>query len=158
MWAAPRARERLKGLAPNGSLILNSRGPVQGVRWQSVSSDAGDTWSAPRVLDFGFGSSCEGSILRPVEGRNLLLFAHAGRVDGVYGRFNLSVWASRDSGASWHAFHMAEAGMNATQLRALHTAYSSMLPLNATHVALVYERGPMGSRVGAGEYATPRIR
>ena len=33
------------------------------------------------------------------------------------------------------------------------TAYSSLLPLNETHVSLVYERGPMGSRVGAGEYA-----
>ena len=34
--------------------------------------------------------------------------------------------------------------------------YSSLLPLNDTHVGMVYERGPMGSRVGAGEYATIR--
>lgn len=69
-----------------------------------------------------------------------------------------SLWhrASWDSGASWAAFHQAEHGLNETQLRGVHTAYSSLLPLNETHVGMVYERGPMGSRVGAGEYATIR--
>ena len=64
--------------------------------------------------------------------------------------------ASHDSGQSWFAFHKAEQGLNETQLRGVHTAYSSLLPLNDTHVGMVYERGPIGSRVGAGEYATIR--
>lgn len=71
-------------------------------------------------------------------------------------RWNLTVWSSTNSGAKWTAFHKAEQGLNETQLRGVHTAYSSMLPLNSTHVGMVYERGPMGSRVGAGEYATIR--
>lgn len=65
-------------VAQNGSLLLNSRGPAQGVRWQSASHDNGSTWSAPRVLDFGFGSSCEGSIIS-MPGTGLLLFSHAGQ-------------------------------------------------------------------------------
>ena len=57
---------------------------------------AGSTWSAPRVLDFGFGSSCEGSIIS-VPGRpGLLLFSHAGRIGTGHAsinRWNLSVWS-----------------------------------------------------------------
>ena len=63
--ANPRGGEAQIAMAGNGSLLLNSRGPVQGVRWQSESRDGGETWSQPRVLDFGFGSSCEGSLLAP---------------------------------------------------------------------------------------------
>jgi hypothetical protein len=48
--------------APNGSLLLNSRGTAS-TRYQSVSNDEGDTWSAPRAMD-GFGSSSEGSLIR----------------------------------------------------------------------------------------------
>ena len=77
--ANPKGGEAQVALAPNGSLLLNSRGPAQGVRWQSASADDGATWSAPRVLDFGFGSSCEGSIIA-VPGTDLLLFSHAGRI------------------------------------------------------------------------------
>ena len=128
------------------------------MRWQSASRDNGSTWSAPRVLDFGFGSSCEGSIVA-VPGKQLLLFSHAGRVGtgrSSINRWNLTVWYSVDSGASWTAYHKIEHGLNETQTRGVHTAYSSLLPLNDTHVAVIYERGPMGSRVGAGEYATIR--
>ena len=156
--ANPTGGEAQVALAQNGSLLLNSRGPAQGVRWQSASHDAGATWSAPRVLDFGFGASCEGSIIA-IPGTDLLLFSHAGRIGTgrpSINRWNLTVWSSTNSGANWTAFHKAEQGLNETQLRGVHTAYSSMLPLNATHVGMVYERGPMGSRVGAGEYATIR--
>lgn len=184
--ANPKGGEAQIALAPNGSLLLNSRGPAQGVRWQSASHDNGSTWSAPRVLDFGFGSSCEGSIIS-MPRTGLLLFSHAGRIGSgraSINRWNLSVWcapmstippfvstantecfrrthrmttdrASRD-GATWSAFHQAEHGLNETQLRGIHTAYSSLIALNDTHAAMVYERGPMGSRVGAGEYATIR--
>ena len=42
--------------------------------------------------------------------------------------------------------------LNASDLAALHTAYSSLVQLNETHAAVLYERGPMGARAGAGEY------
>ena len=154
--ANPKGGEAQCALAQNGSLLLNSRGPEQGVRWQSASHDNGLTWSLPRVLDFEFGSSCEGSLISQGP---LMLFSHAGRIGTgrwSINRWNLTVWASGDSGATWTAFHKAEQGMNETVLRGVHTAYSSLLTLNQTHAAMVYERGPMGSRVGAGEYATIR--
>ena len=47
-------------LAPNGSLLLNTRA-LQNLRQQSYSNDEGATWSAPRSLDGGFGSSAEGA-------------------------------------------------------------------------------------------------
>ena len=87
-------------VAQNGSLLLNSRGPAQGVRWESWSHDAGETWTPPLVSDYGFGSSCQGSVVR--DGTDLL-FAHPGRIGGEFNRWNLTVWRSRDSGASWAA-------------------------------------------------------
>jgi hypothetical protein len=136
------------------------------VRWQSESRDYGATWSAPRVLDFGFGSSCEGSIMRVPHSEDLLL-SHAGRVHDVWNRWNLTVWRSRDSGATWTAVLQVEA-MNASALEQLHTAYSTLVALpsaagtaSAT-TGLAYERGPMpGSHITpskCGEYATIRWR
>ena len=51
-------------LAPNSSLILNTRA-TQNLRFQAASTDAGRSWSLPRVLD-GFGSNAEGAMLRYV--------------------------------------------------------------------------------------------
>ena len=79
--------------------------------------------------------------------------AHSGRG----GRWNLTVYGSRDSGASWAALAQVEPpSFNASELAKLHTAYSSLVQLNATHGAVLYERGPMGAHGGAGEYQ--RIR
>ena len=100
--ANPHGGEAQIALAPNGSLLLNSRGPTQGVRWQSVSDDGGESWTAPRVLDFGFGSSCEGSLMRVPQSQRLL-FSHAGRIGDRYNRWNLTIWSSSDSGATWTA-------------------------------------------------------
>jgi len=111
----------------------------------------------------------------------MLCLAGIGTGRSSINRWNLTVWYSRNSGANWTAFHKAEQGLNETEARGVHTAYSSLLPLNSTHTALIYvsthaiilgsikrrdvflkdclwlqERGPMGSRVGAGEYATIR--
>ena len=166
--ANPRGGEAQLAVAPNGSLLLNSRGDRQGVRWQSESRDFGETWSAPRVLDFGFGSSCEGSILR-VPNSSDLLFSHAGRVHDRWNRWNLTIWRSRDSGANWTAVVQVEK-VSASELEQLHTAYSSLVALAAattaggaaTGIGLAYERGPMpGSHITpskCGEYATIRWR
>ena len=147
-------------LAPNGSLLHNGRGETpaggkdSGVRSQSVSDDGGVTWSAPQTtLDFGFGSSCEGSILRA--GPRLLLLSHGGRVNGVASRWNMSVWSSVDSGATWSAFEQVE--KNETAIPMLHTAYSTLVTLNATHAAVLYERGPLPPwHTVWGEYETIR--
>ena len=154
--ANPRGGEAQLAVAPNGSLLLNSRGDRQGVRWQSESRDFGETWSAPRVLDFGFGSSCEGSILR-VPNSSDLLFSHAGRVHDRWNRWNLTIWRSRDSGANWTAVVQVEK-VSASELEQLHTAYSSLVALAAattaggaaTGIGLAYERGPM-----PGSHITP---
>lgn len=110
--------------APNGSLLLNSRGPYSGVRWQSVSDDAGETWSLPRVLDFGFGSSCEGSIIRY---QDALLLAHSGRVHDKPGRWNMTVWRSDDSGGTWP-------GLTCTS----HCALRTLLTRWRVHMCLWY--------------------
>lgn len=101
-------------------------GPTQGVRWQSASHDNGTTWSPPRVLDFGFGSSCEGSIIS-VPGKELLLFSHPGRIGTgrqSISRWNLTVWYSLNSGADWKAFDQVERGEFNETLSIVHTAYS----------------------------------
>ena len=164
--ANPRGGEAQLAMAPNGSLLLNSRGDRQGVRWQSESHDFGETWSAPRVLDFGFGSSCEGSLIR-VPNSSDLLFSHAGRVWNRWNRWNLTIWRSQNSGANWTAVLQVEK-MNASELEELHTAYSSLvalpargaMPIAAASIGLAYERGPMpGSHITpskCGEYATIR--
>ncbi len=166
--ANPKGGEAQIAVAQNGSLLLDSRGPVQGVRWESWSHDGGDTWTMPLVSDYGFGSSCQGSVVR--DGASLL-FAHPGRIGNKFNRWNISVWRSTDSGASWQAIEQIE-HFNATELPHLHTAYSALLSASqgsgrvhgfrsgATEYALAYERGPMpGSHIvpsQCGEYATIR--
>ena len=118
----------------------------------------GVSWSAPLVSDYGFGSSCQGSVVRDGPA---LLFAHPGRIGNKFNRWNISVWSSMDSGASWTAIEQVE-NFNATELPHLHTAYSALLagPTDAAAYALAYERGPMpGSHIvpsQCGEYATIR--
>ena len=128
---------------------------------------SGVTWTAPLVSDYGFGSSCQGSVVRDGPA---LLFAHPGRIGNKFNRWNMSVWRSADSGATWTALEQVER-FNATELPHLHTAYSALLPAPpgggtsgdggaAPDYALAYERGPMpGSQIvpsQCGEYATIR--
>ena len=121
--------------------------------------------SAPRVLDFEFGSSCEGSLVR-VPNTSSMLFSHAGRIDNRIGRWNLTVWRSDDSGASWAPIEQVEQ-LNKTLLPQLHTAYSTMVALSGAPssgpmvpMAIAYERGPIGNShvtpSKCGEYATIR--
>eukprot|EP00660_Eupelagonema_oceanica_P019579 gene19579-biopygen17669 len=143
--------------APNGSLILNTRA-TQNLRFQSKSDDAGETWSAPVVLS-GFGSNGEGALIR-VGG--VLLFSHPGNIGGRANRWNLTVWASLDSAASWDPLMQVEPDTDIS----LHTAYSTLVAINDTTALVVWERGPMGRCVPtypncypvAGEYQTIRVR
>jgi hypothetical protein len=157
-----RGGEGTVALAPNGSLIFNSRAP-NGGRYQSESRSGGDTWSEPRLFQTGFGSNCEGAMIR-LNSSDLMLFSHGGQVNGSGGRWNMTVWASRDSAATWEAAVQCEP--DATT--ALHQAYSDMLQLSETEVLVVWERGPLGGNCKgypaphcfqpAGEYQTLRGR
>ena len=68
-----------------------------------------------------------------------LLFSHnyvpGARGFGSESRANLTVWASDDSGASWTFARQVDADPRVP------AAYSALLPHNATHALLVYERG-----------------
>ena len=84
-----------------------------------------------------------------------MLLSHGGRVNGVANRWNMSVWSSVDSGATWSAFEQVE--KNETAIPLLHTAYSTLVTLNATHAAVLYERGPLPPwHTVWGEYETIR--
>jgi len=54
------------------------------------------------------------------------------------GRCNMTVWASDDSGLSWTELHQLNETIGIDPREA--AAYSSMVQVNKTHVALVYER------------------
>ena len=155
----PAGGESAVAIAPNGSLLLLSRrgGPPSAVQ-QAVSDSGGELWGPPRPLPaFDGHAPVRGSLLRVGSSSPWLLYSHPGNVSGRGGRWNLTVYGSRDSGASWAALAQVEPpSLNASELAKLHTAYSSLVQLNATHGAVLYERGPMGAHGGAGEYQ--RIR
>ena len=59
-----------------------------------------------RVLK-GFGSNAEGAMIR-VNNSELLLFSHSNDINGTANRWNMTVWASWDSGATWQPALQAE--------------------------------------------------
>ena len=59
-----------------------------------------------RVLK-GFGSNAEGAMIR-VNNSDLLLFSHSNDINGTANRWNMTVWASWDSGATWEPALQAE--------------------------------------------------
>ena len=84
------------------------------------------------------GASCEGSLLR-LPGSPLLVaatpFNPSGSCGGAFrSRCNMTTWALADSGATWQL--LATVGIEGED-----AAYSALAPFNATHLAIVYERG-----------------
>eukprot|EP00729_Bicosta_minor_P017666 gene17666-32989_t len=154
--ALPRGGEGTIALAPNGSLILNSRAP-DGMRYQS-------TGHPPRLVAplNAFGSNAEGSMIRMANGSDQMLFSHGGDINGTGGRWNMTIWSSIDSATTWTPTVQVEPDASI----ALHLAYSCMVQLNPNQVLVVWERGPMhGSCKGypncfppSGEYQTLRAR
>ena len=59
-----------------------------------------------RVLK-GFGSNAEGAMIR-VSNSELLLFSHSNDINGTANRWNMTVWASWDSAATWEPALQAE--------------------------------------------------
>ena len=66
-----------------------------------------------------------------------LVRSHPYSYNGVACRCNLTLWGSADSGATWRWLAQVEQPPSDEHDAA---AYSTMLPLNKTHVVLVYER------------------
>lgn len=139
--AAAQGNENAVALAPNGSLIMLMR-LSSGWKGLSWSHDEGDHWSAPLINRSGglpmVGASCEGSLLR-IPGSPLLIaatpFNPSGSCGGAFrARCNMTTWVSADSGATWQL--VARAGVETED-----AAYSTLAPFNATHLAVVYERG-----------------
>lgn len=116
--------------APNGSLVLNMRTRT-GFRSFTWSDDNGKTWSVPTSGPFPYklGADCEGSTIR-VPATDQMLFSTP---FSSKGRYNMTVWRSRDSGASWQLL----TGVGSPDEGA---AYSALLPINSSYAALVWER------------------
>ena len=107
-----------------------------------------------------------------------------GRINNRWSRWNLTLWSSADSGATWVARQQVEE-LPPSELAQLHTAYSTLVPLprfpsdsrpvaatpdgfehsrarSDLRTGIAYERGPFaGSHITpskCGEYATIRWR
>jgi sialidase-1 len=121
--------------APNGSLLMSARAIIEDAgrgRLWAWSHDDGETWTSPIMSPFNDGkpyggASCESSVVR-MPGSDTMLFS----TPFASGRSSMSVFASRDSGASWALLRTLDKGPG---------AYSSLAPLNGTHAALAYEAG-----------------
>jgi len=132
-------------IAPNGSLLINYRHTNPYRRVLAYSHDGGESWGAEFMPMPELGGSVEGSMIR-VARTDLLLSASpygigpdwAHRCGGP-GRCNMTLWGSRDSGATWRLVYQLNESVGIDSREG--AAYSSMAQVNATHVALVYERG-----------------
>ena len=120
--------------APDGTLVMNARS-VGGKRLIAWSKDDGGSWSAPDATAFSgdhkLSGDCEGSTIR-IPGTDLLAFSTPYTTE--HARANMTIFTSGDSGHSWDA---GTININ-DQAPA---AYSALLPINSTHVGLVYEAG-----------------
>ncbi len=129
---------------PNGSLLINARGH-DSKRHFAWSDTGGETWGPLTTRPFAGGlryggGYCEGSTIALPGG--LLAFStpfEALEPKPVNSRSNMSIFVSRDSGLSWPLSSAINVDPGTSQ-------YSSMLSLNSTHVALVYEGGCLGKR------------
>lgn len=131
-------------IAPNGSLVINSRPGHPYRRVLSWSEDGGESWSPPDQLMPELGGDVEGSMIR-IQGTNVMLTASPWGIGPDWdhrcagpGRCNMTVWASGDSGASWAVTAQLNETVGINPREA--AAYSSMAQINNTHYALVYER------------------
>lgn len=110
----------------------------------SYSSDAGDSWSAPRRAEELITPRCHGSVERfslASEGDvNRLLFSSPAspfrQEEHPYGRYNLTVRVSYDEGETWSAGRTIWPHPG---------SYSDIVVLGDGTVGYIYERGSKGS-------------
>ena len=109
----------------------------------AVSTDGGETWSAPRRAEELITPRCHGSLERysiaDNGGRNRLLFSSPAspfrQEEHPYGRYNLTVRASYDEGESWSA---------GRTIWPHPSSYSDLATLHDGTIGMIYERGPKG--------------
>ena len=131
-------------IAPNGSLLINYRGSHPYRRVLSYSNTRGESWGPEFMPMPELGGSVEGSMIT-IKDHDIMLTASPfgigpdwGHRCGGPGRCNMTVWASTDSGAAWEQIYQLNESIGINPREA--AAYSSMVQVNSTHAALVYER------------------
>lgn len=122
---------------PAGGLLDNMRSYFgRSQRTHSISKDGGLTWSAPEDQPALVEPVCQASIIRqtfPTAGKpGLILFSNPADPKA---RVNMTVRGSTDDGKTWPTKLV---------LTASHAAYSSLVAVDATTAACLYERGEKG--------------
>ncbi len=135
-------------MAPNGSVIGSWR-TGDDSRLLSWSNDDGATWSLPALKAPHLGSACAGSIIMAGDEKKQLLFSHNYAYPGA--RANMTIFSSKDSGASWTFLYSVDGVETGPHVEG---AYSTMVAWNATHAALVYERGDVLARTNSQRHHT----
>jgi len=140
----PRVGEGEVAIAPNASLLVNYRGSHPYRRVLSYSNNGGESWGPEFMPMPELGGSVEGSMIR-VKGSDVMLTASPFGIGPAWnhrcagpGRCNMTVWSSRDSGGTWKQVYQLNETVGINPREA--AAYSSMVQVNQTHFALVYER------------------
>ncbi len=124
---------------PAGKLLLNMRSyREQGCRAESFSTDGGLTWTPPQDQPALIEPKAQASLIRQAwpqdERSGIVLFSNpADRSQ----RVRMTVRLSNDDGKTWP---------RALVLHEDFSAYSSLVPLSATEVGLLYERGEGAKR------------
>lgn len=117
-----------------GTLLLDMRSYAgRGCRAQSLSSDGGDTWTAPRDVPALIEPNCQGSILRAdavtKSGVGTIIFSNPADEKK---RIRLTVRASDDDARTWP---------RALELHAGPAAYSCLVALENGQAGCLYENG-----------------
>lgn len=113
----------------DGSLMLNMRDNRGGARSVSITRDLGKTWEEhPTSRKSLIEPVCMGSLYRFSE--NLLLFSNPAATDG---RYNISLKASLDQGASWT--ESAQVVLDKEK----GWGYSCLSTVDERHVGILYE-------------------
>jgi sialidase-1 len=110
---------------PDGTLMLNMRTDEGFYRKSSISTDGGHTWSEVKTETGLTDPKCHGSIISL--GQNLFLSNAAAAT-----RTTMTITQSEDNGSSWTKKYLVYEGPS---------AYSDILILSDTQIAIFYERG-----------------
>lgn len=127
----------------DGTLLLNwreqnhlDRTAHRGCRGTAISSDGGETWSAPLFREELNEAPCQAGFIRyswaETGGESRLLFSNPDATPNVGGRTRMTVRMSSDDGRSWPLKRLLHAGP---------TAYSCPARLPDGNIGLLYECG-----------------
>jgi sialidase-1 len=116
----------------DGTIVVNSRGFLTH-RFVTNSTDGGETFgptvetNLPEPL-----TGCEGSMIRPEPGSDVLLYSGLNDADILSLRYNLTLFTSKDAGLSWQPQFLIDDGPS--------SAYSAMVIMPNSSIGILYER------------------